>query len=151
MRQGGEDGLHYTDVKMIYLSLSHRHGYRMSSMTRGKKRGDIMERRWTARARINLPVEMNHAGTHTEGCYTHDVGLGGVCLKVPPHVKVFNESHVELTFRVGEGSQITKHRIKARVVWVSDEEAGLMFRDFDASAFRSLQEILRFREGAAVM
>lgn len=108
-----------------------------------------MERRWTARAQLRLPVEMNHAGTHTEGCVTHDVGLGGVFLKIPPHVKIFNESHVELTFKLGETSQVTKHRIKARVVRVSDEGAGMMFRDFDASAFRSLQEILRHREGGA--
>lgn len=118
------------------------------SSTMEKEWGSAMERRWTARAQMKLPVEMSHAGTHTEGCVTQDVGLGGVFLQIPPHVKVFNESHVELTFRLGDDdSQVTKHRIKARVVRVSDEGAGMMFRDFDASTFRSLQEILRYREG----
>lgn len=114
-----------------------------------KERGSAMERRWTARTRMKIPVEISHAGTYTEGCFTQDVGLGGVFLSLPPQIKLFNESHVELTFKLGDESQITKHRIKARVVRVSDEGAGMMFRDFDASTFRSLQEILRYREGGA--
>ncbi len=108
-----------------------------------------MERRWTTRTRVNLPVELLQAGTHTEGCRTRDVGLGGVYLEVPPTVKLFAESHVELIFKMGEGGELTKHRVKARVVRVGDSGAGMMFRDFDASTFRSLQEILRFREEAA--
>lgn len=119
------------------------------SSTMERERGSAMERRWTVRTQMKLPVEMSHAGTYTEGCMTQDVGLGGVFLKIPPHVKVFNESHVELTFKLGDETQVTKHRIKARVVRVSDEGAGMMFRDFDASTFRSLQEILRYREGGA--
>ncbi|MEK7323017.1 MAG: PilZ domain-containing protein [Pseudomonadota bacterium] len=107
-----------------------------------------MERRWTTRTRVNLPVELLQAGTHTEGCRTRDVGLGGVYLEVPSNVKLFAESHVELIFRMGEGGELTKHRVKARVVRVGDAGAGMMFRDFDASTFRSLQEILRFREDA---
>ncbi len=107
-----------------------------------------MERRWTTRARVNLPVELLQAGTHTEGCHTVDVGLGGVYLEVPPNVRLFAESHVELIFKLNDGTEVTKHRVKARVVRVGDTGAGMMFRDFDATTFRSLQEILRTREGA---
>ena len=103
-----------------------------------------MERRWTTRAQVSLL----QSGTHTEGCRTRDVGLGGVYIELPPNLKLFAESHVELIFRLGEGSEITKHRVKARVVRVGDTGAGMMFRDFDATTFRSLQEILRTREGA---
>ena len=105
-----------------------------------------MERRWTERTLINVPVDLSYAGTQAGGCRTRDIGLGGVFVEVPKEVNLAEETSVELTFKLGAGADLTKHRINARVVRVSEDGVGMMFRDFDAIAFRSLQEVLLYKQ-----
>ena len=108
-----------------------------------------MERRWTERASINVPVDLSYAGKQTGECRTRDIGLGGVFVELPDEVNLAEETPVELTFKLGTGSNLTKHRINARVVRVSKDGVGMMFRDFDAIAFRSLQEVLLYKQSDA--
>ncbi len=104
-----------------------------------------MERRWTERTPIDVPVDLSFAGNQAGECRTRDIGLGGVFVALPQGCKIDEETPVELTFKLGAGVHLTKHRINARVVRVADGGVGMMFRDFDAGAFRSLQEVLRYK------
>lgn len=105
-----------------------------------------MERRWTERTSINVPVDLSYGGVQTEDCRTRDIGLGGVFVELPGETNLAGETAVELTFKLGTSPNVTKHRINARVVRVAEDGAGMMFRDFDAIAFRSLQEVLLYNQ-----
>ena len=109
-----------------------------------------MERRWTERTSINVPVDLAYAGIQTEECRTRDIGLGGVFVELPKEVNLAADTPVELTFKLGTAPQLTKHRINARVVRVTGDGVGMMFRDFDAIAFRSLQEVLLYNQNNAL-
>jgi len=106
-----------------------------------------MERRWTERTPINVAVDVAYAGKQAGEYRTRDIGLGGVFVELPEETDIAAETPVELIFKLGSGVYLTKHRINARVVRVTSDGLGMMFRDFDATAFRSLQEVLRFKEG----
>lgn len=104
----------------------------------------MIERRWTSRAPVNLDVEvLCHHGAGMAACKALDIGLGGVFLKINPD-EILPDSNVELFFLLGEGESRIKHKIKAKIVRTTMHGLGLMFRDFDATAFRSLQEVLHY-------
>lgn len=110
-----------------------------------------MEKRWTTRARVSLPVSVSGSGAEEIGTHTRDLALGGVFVEFPKADVWQLDAPVELTFTLGSGGTATRHKVKAKVVRVTPEGAGMMFRDFDATTFRSLQELLRVtREAAAV-
>ncbi len=101
-----------------------------------------MEQRWSQRRPVVLEVDVWHHGDVLGSCRTRDVGLGGVFLELSEG-KPQKHMDVDLVFRLRGAEQYTKHRLRARVVRVNDDGVGLMFRDFDTSSFRALQEILR--------
>lgn len=109
----------------------------------------IMEQRWSTRSRIALDVDVFYEGAERKGCRTRDIGLGGVFLEIgkeaPP-----KDAMVELTFRLGKGTETSEHKIMAKVVRVTHDGVGLMFRDFDARAFRSLKELIHYTQGNSV-
>lgn len=105
----------------------------------------MIERRWTTRTPINLDVEVLGHGAGMAVCKALDIGLGGVFLKINPD-EILPDSNVELFFVLGTGEARIKHKIKARVVRATTQGLGLMFRDFDATAFRSLQEVLGYKD-----
>lgn len=107
----------------------------------------VMERRWTERTPINVPVDLSFAGMQAGEYHTRDIGLGGVFVEMLKENKPTQKTSVELTFKLGSGMNLTKHRINARVVRIAEDGVGMMFRDFDAGAFRSLQEVLRYKQG----
>ncbi len=104
-----------------------------------------MEQRWSPRTRVNLDVDLLIKGKEIGGCRTRDIGMGGAFVEVSNDFET-EKAIVELVFKLGSGNQFTKHKIKAIIVRVVDDGIGLMFRDFDASAFRSLQEILQYAQ-----
>ncbi|MEQ6342708.1 MAG: PilZ domain-containing protein [Gammaproteobacteria bacterium] len=104
-----------------------------------------MERRWTARAPIYLDVGLFFHGQEISVCKTRDIGLGGVFLESAQPL-LPKEAQVELIFMLGSGEQRIKHKIRAKVARLTEEGMGLVFRDFDATAFRSLQEVMRHKE-----
>ena len=105
----------------------------------------MIERRWAKRTPVSLDVEVICQGKGAAACKALDIGLGGVFLEMGRD-EVLPDSNVELMFLLGASSQRIKHKIKARVVRTSAQGMGLMFRDFDATAFRSLQEVLRYKD-----
>ena len=112
--------------------------------------GRGMERRWTERTPINVPVDLTYAGMQSGEYRTRDIGLGGVYIVMPSEGNLAKETPVELTFKLGSGVQSTNHRINARVVRIGADGVGMMFRDFDAGAFRALQEVLRYKQSDTI-
>lgn len=104
-----------------------------------------MERRWTTRTSIALPVEVLCEGGATLHCLTENIGLGGIFVRAPRDAMAPGQQ-VELTFSLAAGATPEQHRLRAKVVRATDEGIGLMFRDFDATAFRSLQRVMKARE-----
>jgi hypothetical protein len=106
-----------------------------------------MERRWTTRTQLQLAVEVSQEGGTTLHCTTRDIGLGGVFVNVGRRALPEGQN-VELTFRLPTSTPVEECRLRAKVVRAADEGAGLIFRDFDATAFRSLQKVMRSRDSA---
>ena len=109
----------------------------------------MLERRWNERMPLNLPVDIAYAGSQLGGYRTRDIGVGGVFVEVPGEGILTVETTVELFFLINLGSRINEHRIKARVKRVVMDGIGMMFQDFDARAFRSLQEVLHYYQNNA--
>ena len=119
-----------------------------------------MEQRWSPRTNVNIDVDLQINGEEISGCKTRDIGMGGVFVEV--HSPLPNDDKdVELTFNLMSGmsddellSQAGKsdnlHILKATVVRVTEDGVGLMFRDFDASAFRSLQQLLHYVQNEVI-
>jgi PilZ domain len=110
-----------------------------------------MERRWTERTPVNVPVDLAYAGTQTGEYRARDIGLGGVFVELPGEVILVVETPLDLIFILGSGVHLNKFRISARVVRVVADGVGMMFRDFDADAFRSLQEVLRYNQSEIII
>ena len=104
-----------------------------------------MEQRWSPRTRVNLDVDLLIKGKEVGGCRTRDIGMGGAFVEVNSAFQA-DKAIVELIFKLGSGKHLSRHKIKAIIVRVAEDGVGLMFRDFDASAFRSLQEILQYAQ-----
>ncbi len=105
-----------------------------------------MERRWTTRTRLGIDVQVAYDGGELKGCRTRDIGLGGVYVTSADPLPV--GQFVELTFDVPVGGEDEQPRIRAKVVRSANEGMGLMFRDFDATAFRSLQRVMKIKDSA---
>ena len=105
-----------------------------------------MERRWTTRTRVCLDVDIIHDSGSVH-CTTQDIGLGGMYVALP-RASLSEGQNVEVAFHLTQSASVEEHKLRARVVRTSHGGAGLMFRDFDANAFRSLQRVMRVRESA---
>jgi len=106
-----------------------------------------MEQRWSPRTRADLDVDLSFHGEVVSGCKVRDIGMGGLFIEVQ---KVFpRDTVVELKFKIRAAGQDTKHRIRATVARACDGGLGMMFCDFDAGTFRSLQEVLHYVQGQA--
>ncbi|MFQ5470433.1 MAG: PilZ domain-containing protein [Gammaproteobacteria bacterium] len=116
-----------------------------------------MEQRWSPRTNVNIDVDLHVNGEEITGCKTRDIGMGGVFVET--HNCLPNdEKEVELIFNLIADSNVSGdmpsyssdknaiHALKATVVRITDDGLGLMFRDFDANAFRSLQMILHYAQ-----
>ena len=109
-----------------------------------------MEHRWSLRTPVELDVDLIYESVDEMACKTRDIGLGGVFIEGDSQVMPPKNANVELNFILNSDEGSIKHKIKARVVRTSDDGIGLMFRDFDVGAFRSLQEVLRHKKPDSV-
>jgi acyl CoA:acetate/3-ketoacid CoA transferase alpha subunit len=110
---------------------------------------DMNEQRWSQRRNAKLDVDVFDHGSLVTSCSSRDVGLGGVFLETS--MGCFTENQVvDLCFFLGE-ENIIKHNLKAKVVRIMDSGAGLKFKDFDTSSFRTLQEIMRHSDREATV
>lgn len=107
-----------------------------------------MERRWTIRTKMRLNVEIAAEGGSHLQCATEDVGLGGVYV-TPMVTGLVAGQNVEITFRLGATGATELHSLRAKVVRADEKGVGLMFREFDANSFRSLQRVMRQRNAVS--
>lgn len=101
-----------------------------------------MERRWTTRTKIAVDVDVSYAGKIT-AWKTRDIGLGGVFVEIG-NTLLDKDEQVELVFNLRVPEVLGLPTIRAKVVRLEDNGAGLMFKDFDAAAFRALQKVMRY-------
>lgn len=106
-----------------------------------------MEHRWSLRTRIQIPVDVNCPGVGDVAAITRDIGLGGVFLEMR-EPSLPRNANVDLTFYLQGDERQTHHRLRAKVVRVTDDGIGLMFRDYDVGTFRSLQEVIHYKNVA---
>lgn len=100
-----------------------------------------MENRWSMRRPLALDVRLSYRGWEFRSCKTRDIGLGGLFVETG-NVPLPKYAPVELIF-TRRGKRLKARRsIKARVVRVAETGVGLIFRDFDVDAFRTIQDIL---------
>ncbi len=100
-----------------------------------------MERRWTVRTKLDVDVgAFCHSGLFIK-CKMGDIGLGGVYLSFGDSDLKKGET-VELAFELAT-KQNEECKLRAKVVRLTGQGAGFMFKDFDAIAFRSLQQLMK--------
>jgi len=101
-----------------------------------------MEQRWSPRSRADLDVDLSFRGEILSDCKVRDIGMGGLLIEVKKEFP--RDTVVELKFKLNSALEGTKHRLRATVARSGDNGLGMMFCDFDAGTFRSLQEVLRY-------
>lgn len=103
-----------------------------------------MERRWTTRTKLAVAVDVFYAGKIT-AWKTRDIGLGGVFVETAAaHLE--KDENIELVFNLKSLEDQEQSTIRAKVVRIENGGAGLMFKDFDATAFRALQKVMRYND-----
>jgi hypothetical protein len=100
------------------------------------------ESRWSQRRAAALPVELVVGGARWADAKTRDVGLGGVFIEIAGNQPVLG-SDIDIFFLLQQAGNPARYRLRARVVRKADDGIGVMFRDFDTHAFRTLQEVMR--------
>ena len=100
-----------------------------------------MERRWTTRTEMNVNLDVATPDSVIADCEILDIGLGGVYIATKG-TALSEGTEVELNFQLNT-EENTEQTIRAKVVRSYSDGAGLMFRDFDAVAFRVLQKIIK--------
>ncbi|MEK6748309.1 MAG: PilZ domain-containing protein [Pseudomonadota bacterium] len=103
--------------------------------------GISIERRWSQRRAAMLNVEIHQQGVLIACCRVCNVGLGGAFIDSVTSM-LSKGSEFDLVFCLGDAQKV-RHRLHAKVVRVGAEGLGVGFRDFDTSAFRALQEVMR--------
>ncbi len=98
------------------------------------------------RTPVKFAVDICCEGYEPASCLTSDISFGGVFLELGQNVFPV-DSTIDLIFHCESlGGERARHKLPAKVVRVTDQGVGVMFRDFDAAAFRALREIFRTKD-----
>ncbi len=100
------------------------------------------------RTPVKFAVDICCEGYESISCLTTDISFGGVFLELNQRALPV-DSAVDLVFRCESPEGEARHKLPAKIVRVTDQGIGVMFRDFDAAAFRSLREIFRTKDECA--
>ncbi|MCG6969141.1 MAG: PilZ domain-containing protein [Gammaproteobacteria bacterium] len=110
-----------------------------------------MDNRWSNRKDLDISVDIYHEGDKLATGRSRDVGLGGAYLdSVQASHNLRIDHNVELVFHLIEGTNEVKYALHARVVRIDQEGVGLKFHDFDTGVFRSLQQIMTYKQAEAI-
>ena len=109
-----------------------------------------MENRWSDRRDLKLEVDMFLDDEHMLSCQSRNVGLGGAYLNMTSTDDVVKDSNVRLVFHLSDGIEETKHALSARVVRIVDGGVGLKFNEFDTGVFRTLHQLMTYKESNAI-
>lgn len=102
-----------------------------------------VEQRWSQRRPVSVPVEVRNNGQIVAQSISRDIGLGGVFL-ILDATALDSYQDLELFFELDVNDNVTRHKLKAKLVRSATDGGGFMFKDFDTNAFRALQEIIRY-------
>ncbi|MHB8455022.1 MAG: PilZ domain-containing protein [Acidiferrobacterales bacterium] len=100
-----------------------------------------MENRWSPRTASRCEVTVRPPGQRPYQARARDISLGGLFLADVRNFPV-PDTVVELDFTLSSGADSAHHRIPAQIVHVSEDGAGLMFCNFDASSVSSMRNML---------
>lgn len=100
-----------------------------------------MDRRQHPRHEIAVEVDLNCDGTRTTGLKIRNISLSGVFLEPGGYAPPASGTTVELNFHTS-AVQKDGRMLRARVVRVSDQGVGLVFRDFDLEDFHFIQDLI---------
>jgi len=98
-----------------------------------------MEKRWSKRKPITLDVVLFHNDLGLLRCKTRDISLEGMFLDTGK-VSLPVEDPVDLDFILHSNGDTRLHHIRAKVVRVTPQGAGVMFREFTPSVSHFLQD-----------
>ena len=99
------------------------------------------EHRWNERQTTDLSVLISARPHGLRQARIRNVSTSGLCVELPPSSPLpplAEDAHVELIFVHAENHVTRLLRVPALVVRSTRECAGLMFRDFNLGAFRTL-------------
>lgn len=104
-----------------------------------------MEKRWTIRTPARLNVDLHYKDLEVVNCRTRDISLSGVYVELAELLPGL-DMPIELVFKFGAVGDYTKYRVPAKIVRTDSAGVGIMFKDIDASSFRSLREVLKHKD-----
>ncbi len=102
-----------------------------------------VDHRWSARQELALPVKLYSGGEPVGQGLTDNVGIGGMRIELNSlKGNLPTEAHVSVAFTVTNNGNTTHHRLPATVIWSGENDAGLMFTDFNVDTVHTLRDIL---------
>jgi hypothetical protein len=105
------------------------------------KRGDIVEHRWNHRHPLDVRLTLLVPGIGIVPARTRDISLGGINVHGPGGVLRRNIP-VTVILHLREGETLVRHSLRALVIRVREDDAGLMFMDMDRETFRIVGKLL---------
>ena len=100
-----------------------------------------MEHRWNHRHPLDMRLSLLVPGTGIVPARTRDISRGGVNVHSPGGVLRRNIP-VSVILHLRDGAALVRHSLRALVVRVHEEGAGLMFVDMDGETFRVVGKLL---------
>jgi c-di-GMP-binding flagellar brake protein YcgR len=98
-----------------------------------------MEKRWSLRKPIALDVVLYHTDAGLLRCRTRDISLEGMFVTTGA-VNLQIDDPVELDFILHSNGDSQLHHIRAKVVRLTEQGAGLMYREFTPNITHFLQD-----------
>ncbi len=100
-----------------------------------------MEHRWSPRKAVKMDVFINYRPLGLVRGETRDISLEGMFVETGRIALPKNEA-VDISFTLQHEKEAGVHHLGAYVVHSSDKGVGLMFRDFQSSVFRALEDVI---------
>ncbi len=100
-----------------------------------------VEQRWNERRSIQFEVAFTPNGQSPQPATCRDLGLGGMFVEADPQSFSINEQ-LDIGFTLAGTRRKSDHHLRARVVRVCAQGAGLMFSGFKLESVWALRDII---------
>ncbi len=101
-----------------------------------------MERRWGVRKPVTVDVVVDNQPACLLRAQIGDISIGGLFVRTEAPQTLHRHARVELVLMPQQNGATRVYRLPATVVRLSTDGAGLMFDEYDLSAFRTLVLLL---------
>jgi PilZ domain len=99
------------------------------------------EQRWSERRPVILEVTLSVTGQRPQSVTCRDLGIGGMYVEAGSAPLALN-GQIQVGFTLKHAKSQSHHRLRAQVVWVSAQGAGLVFSDLEPETVRALREVI---------